>query len=456
MPASGFPPRFLWGAATSAYQVEGSPLADGAGPSNWHRFSHLPGRTLDGDTGDVACDHYRRYRDDVALMRDLGLSAYRFSLSWSRLLPQGTGAVNPAGVEHYSRVIDCLLEHGIEPFVTLYHWDLPAALEDRGGWLNPASVEWFRDYARVAFDAYDGRVRRWATLNEPWVVTDAGYLHGVHAPGHTSPREAALAAHHLLCAHGATVEAYRERGRHDIGIVINLEPKEAASDAAEDVAAAERSDIYMNRQFLDPLFLGRYPEGLAAMFGADWPHRGEPDLSRARAPIDFLGINYYKRGVMRRDDARPVERARHAHPEGRVYTDLGWEVFPEGLTRTLLWVRERYGSVPLYVTENGAAFADPPHVAGGIVDDPLRVDYLRTHLHAARAAIDHGVDLRGYFVWSLLDNFEWAQGYSKRFGIVHVDFESQQRTLKRSGEFYRDVVRSNGAALEGANRPASP
>ncbi len=445
--APQFPPGFLWGAATSAYQVEGSPLADGAGPCNWHRFSHTPGRTVDGDTGDVACDHYRRYPQDIALMRELGLNAYRFSLAWSRLLPNGTGEVNAAGITHYSRMIDQLLEHGIEPFVTLYHWDLPAALEDRGGWAAPESVDWFRDYARVCFRAFDGRVRRWATLNEPWVVTDAGYLHGVHAPGSTSPREAALASANLLRAHGAAVEAYREVGGHEIGLVVNLEPKDAASDAPDDVAAAERSDVYMNRQYLDPVFFGHYPEGFAEMFGNEWPHGGDLDLGAVRAPLDFLGINYYRRGVMTRDDERPVERAGHVPVPESDYTDLDWEIFPAALTRTLTWVKQRYGDIPLYITENGAAFDDPPHVEGESVDDPLRADYLRSHLLAAHEAIERGVDLRGYFVWSLLDNFEWAQGYSKRFGIVHVDFDTQRRTIKDSGRFYASVVRSNGAAL---------
>jgi beta-glucosidase len=251
----------------------------------------------------------------------------------------------------------------------------------------------------------------------------------------------------MLLAHGAAVEAYRSVGRNRIGLVVNLEPKDPASTSAEDVAAAERSDIYMNRHFLDPALLGRYPERLADLYGDAWPHRGMPDLGRVRQPMDFLGINYYKRGVMRRDDARAVERAVHAYPPGRPYTELRWEVHPEALTRTLCWVKDTYGDIPLYVTENGAAFADPPRAEAEVVEDPARVDYLRGHLLAAHEAIRRGVDLRGYFVWSLLDNFEWSQGFSKRFGIVHVDYASQQRTLKRSGLFYRDVVRSNGAAL---------
>jgi beta-glucosidase len=445
-----FPAGFLWGAATSAFQVEGSPLADGAGPSNWLEFTHTPGRIKDGTNADVACDHYQRYPADIERMRELGLNAYRFSIAWSRVLPEGRGRVNRAGLDHYSRMVDHLLRHGIQPLVTLFHWDLPAAIDNPGAWLDPDSPRWFADYARIVFEALDDRVPMWATINEPWVLVDAGYLHGVHAPGRQSPRETALAAHHLLLAHGAAVEAYRAVGRHQIGLVVNLEPKDPASDTDEDVAAAERSHLYMNRHFLDPVFKGRYPDELIALYGDAWPLGATPNLASARQPIDFLGINYYKRGVMARDDARPVERAGHVYPPGRPYTEMNWEVYPECLARTLFWVRDTYGDIPLYVTENGAAFADPPTVIAEVLEDPERVDYLRGHLLAAHEAIQRGVDLRGYFVWSLLDNFEWSQGFSKRLGVIHVDYASQKRTFKRSGLFYRDVVRSNGAALAGA------
>ncbi len=447
MTDTAFPAGFLWGAATSAYQIEGSPLADGAGVSNWHRFSHTPGRVKDGDTGDVACDHYRRFEEDVALMKSLGLQTYRFSLAWSRILPDGTGRPNPKGIAFYSRLLDALHAAGIEPLVTLFHWDLPAALDDRGGWLNPQSPEWFAAYARVCFEAFDARVPRWATLNEPWVVVDAGFMHGVHAPGHASPYEAAIAAHHLLLAHGAAVETYRRVGRHAIGLVVNLEPKDAETDSADDREATRRADVYFNRQYLDPVFFGRYPEELPEMYGAWWPHGAAPDLGRARQPIDFLGINYYPRGVMRRDDRVWVERAARVRQKGAPHTETGWEVHAASFARVLAWVKDRYADVPLWVTENGAAFADPPSAGPDGIDDPLRVEYLRDHLRAAHAAIAQGVDLRGYCVWSLLDNFEWSQGYSKRFGIVHVDFATQRRTPKRSASFYREVVASNGASL---------
>jgi beta-glucosidase len=452
--ANRFPEGFLWGAATSAYQIEGLPLADGAGPSIWHRFAHTPGCTHHGETGDVACDHYRRYPEDVALMRELGLGAYRFSLSWSRILPEGAGAVNARGVEFYSRLIDLLLESGIRPLVTLYHWDLPTALEDRGGWLNPDSVHWFADYARVAFEAFGDRVPMWVTINEPATIVEAGYRRGVHAPGRRSAPEAVRAAHHLLCAHGAAVRAARAAGVRSIGIVLNLEPQDPASDDPADFAAAERMDAYTNRLFLEPLFLGRYPEAVGEIFGGAWPEVSERDLALIRQPLDFLGVNYYTRRVVRHDETAPLLRASAVRVPGRAYTPRGWEIYPEGLVRVLRDVAERYGTIPLYVTENGAALDDPPHAAGRTVDDPLRVGYLRDHLAAAREAIRLGVDLRGYFVWSLLDNFEWNHGYSMRFGLVHVDFETQQRTPKASAHYYREVIRTNGAALP-AGEPAA-
>jgi beta-glucosidase len=442
-----FPRNFLWGAATSAYQVEGSPLADGAGPSNWHRFSHTPGRVHDGETGDIACDHYHRYADDVALLRRLGINAYRFSVSWSRVMPRGRGAVNPAGVDFYDRLVDALLANGIEPMVTLYHWDLPAALDEVGGWLNPEIAKWFAEYAAVVFRKLDGRVKLWTTLNEPWVSTDAGYLHGVHAPGHRSAFEAPIASHRLLLAHAEAVRAYRAEGRHRIGLVVNLEPKYAASNDAADLAAVARADAYMNRQYLDPVFLGRYPEELAEVFGEAWPRWPADDFALIRQPIDFLGVNYYTRNITRFDARAWPLRAAPVVQKRATRTETGWEVFPAGLTRVLTWVKERYGNPPVYVTENGAAFFDPPSLDGDRVADPLRVDYLRKHLTAVHAAIEAGADVRGYFVWSLLDNFEWSAGYSKRFGIVHVDFETQTRTPKDSAAFYSDVIASNGRAL---------
>ena len=445
---SEFPPGFLWGVATSAYQIEGSPLADGASPSIWHRFSHIPGNVQGGDNGDVACDHYRRWREDVALLRELGVQAYRFSLSWGRLVPGGRGRPNPIGRDFYSRLIDALLETGIRPVVTLYHWDLPADLDDLGGWTNRDSMHWFADYAETAFRAFGDRVPMWATFNEPWMTSDAGYRTGGHAPGHRSIAETGLVAHHLLCAHGAAVERYRATSRGAIGLVVNLEPKHPATDDPRDAAAAARADAYMNRQYLDPVFFGAYPVELRECFGADWPSHPERDLALIRQPIDFVGVNYYSRGVTRDDPSDLPMRAPRTTVPGVERTGIGWEIYPDGMREILAWVKSRYGDVPLYVTENGAAYDDGAPT-GDVVEDPRRVAYLRSHIAAVGAAIAEGVDVRGYFAWSLLDNFEWGYGYSQRFGLVRVDFTTQQRTIKRSGLLYRDVARTNGQAIRG-------
>ncbi len=447
--ATTFPPGFLWGAATSAYQIEGRPLAEGAGPSIWHRFSHNPGRVANGDTGDLACDHFTRYAGDLDLMAGLGLGAYRFSIAWGRVIPEGGGAVNPRGLDFYRRLVDGLLERGIQPLVTLYHWDLPAALHDRGGWLNPDSPAWFADYAQVLFRALDDRVPLWVTLNEPWVVTVPGYLSGELAPGHRDLFEAPRVAHHLLLAHAEAVAAYRSLGRHRIGLAVNLEPQYPASSSPEDRAAAARRDAFVNRWFLDPILLGTYPTELPALFGPAWPEGAESDLGRIQTRTDFIGVNYYSRGTVRADpEAWPLGASTLALP-GVPRTSMGWEVYPQGLAETLLRLKDRYGNPPVYITENGAAFDDPPPMEGEI-PDPDRVAYFRAHLRSAREAIEQGVDLRGYFAWSLLDNFEWAHGYAKRFGLVQVDHETLARTPKASARFYRDVVRSNGGCLAGS------
>jgi len=445
----GIPDGFLWGAATSAYQIEGSPLADGAGPSNWHVFAHQPGRIAGGDTGDVACDHYRLWRQDIALMRELGLGAYRFSLSWSRVLPEGTGRVNGPGLDFYDRLVDGLLEAGITPFPTLFHWDLPQALDERGGWAARDCAQWFADYARVVAARLGDRIGHWATLNEPWVVVDGGYVHGVHAPGRRDLAAAAQAAHNLLRGHGLAVRCLRAETRAQVGIVVNLEPKDAASDSEADLEAARRADAYMNRWYLDALRLGSYPEEMPAIFGAAWPRFPAEDFAVIGEPIDFLGLNYYTRSVNRADPAAHPTGAAQVRQPGAIYTETGWEVRPQSLREVLGWLRARYGEMPIHITENGAAFADPPPDASGRVRDPLRIDYLRSHLQAVREAIADGVDVRGYFAWSLLDNFEWACGYAKTFGLVQVDRATQARTIKDSGRFYRDVILSRGGALDG-------
>ena len=447
-----FPEGFLWGAATSAYQIEGSPLADGAGQSNWHRFSHTPGMTTNGDTGDVACDHYVRYLSDIELMKELGLNSYRFSIAWSRVLPNGARRVNEAGIDFYSRLVDALLERGIKPNATLYHWDLPAALDDRGGWLNPDIAHWFADYAALVFDRLGDRVPMWATINEPWVIMDGGYMFGKLAPGHRNFYEAPIVSHNILRAHGQAVQAFRasrDASKSQIGMVVNLEPKYAASQSDEDLAATARADAYMNRQYLDPLFLGTYPEEMVEIFGDAWPDWAESDMKLITEKFDFLGINYYTRSVNRNDDGCLPVRASGVYQPDSIHTETGWEVWPEALTRVLLWVKERYGDIPLYLTENGSAFYDPPAPVDGSIDDPLRVAYMREHLKAVHDAIREGVQLRGYFAWSLLDNFEWSHGYSKRFGIVHVDYSTQDRTIKASGKLYSEVIRTNGRVLSG-------
>ena len=446
---SGFPDDFLWGAATAAYQIEGSPLADGAGTSIWHRFTHDPRLMIaTGDTGDVACDHYNRMESDVELMKSLGLQAYRFSISWSRVLPDGTGRVNEAGLDFYRRLVDRLLEAGIEPLATLYHWDLPAALDDCGGWLNRESAEWFAEYAGVMFRALDGKVKKWATLNEPWVVADGGYMNGVLAPGHRSIFECAIASRNLMRAHGRAVQAYREIGRHDIGLVLNIEPKYAASESDADLAATARADAYMNRQYADPALLGTCPDELRDIYGEAWDDWSTEDLALACQPLDFVGINYYTRSVVRASDTAWPLYAEHVVQEGAQHTETNWEVFPEAMTRTLLWFRERYGDLPIYIMENGAAFSDPATSdADGIPDDD-RCQYLSEHIAAVRDAIAAGVDIRGYMVWSLFDNLEWALGYAKRFGIVHVDYDTLARTPKHSARLYRQIIETNGKDLD--------
>jgi beta-glucosidase len=442
-----FPADFVWGAATSAYQIEGSPLADGAGPSIWQRFAHTPGMMANGDTGDIACDHYRRYKDDVQLMRALGLQSYRFSVAWGRVLPDGIGRVNPKGLDFYSRLADELLENGIEPTATLFHWDLPAALDDRGGWLNRDSAQWFAEYAEVLFKALDGRVKRWYTINEPWVVTDGGYLHGALAPGHRNKYEAPIATHNLMRASGAGIQAYRAVGHHEIGVVFNIEPKYPASNRPEDIAATRRAHAYMNEQFADPALLGTYPPELKEIFGDAWPDFPAEDFQLTKQPVDFVGINYYTRSVVRHDDAAYPTKASPVRQRNKTHTETGWEVYEKGLGDTLKWFKDRYGDIPLYVTENGAAFYDPPVAESDVVEDPLRTAYLRTHLRALHECIESGVNLKGYYAWSLLDNLEWSLGFSKRFGLYHVNFETQERTPKASAKFYAQVIESQGAVL---------
>ncbi|MEV4620106.1 GH1 family beta-glucosidase [Asanoa sp. NPDC049573] len=452
-----FPPDFLWGAATAAYQVEGAATEDGRTPSIWDTFSHTPGRTVNGDTGDVACDHYHRFRDDVKLMADLGLRSYRFSLAWPRIQPRGTGPASQRGLDFYRGLVDELLDHGIEPWVTLYHWDLPQELEDAGGWPARDTARRFADYAALAHEALGDRVRFWTTFNEPWCSAFLGYGSGAHAPGRCDPGEAVRAAHHLMLGHGLATQAIGSAG-----ITLNLYAISPASESsAADLDAARRIDGLANRIFLDPLLRGAYPADVVADLAGvtDMSHVRDGDLSVISTPLSVLGVNYYSRHVV----AGPVEGA---EPEpywrkqtcwpgsedvrfvtrGLPVTEMNWEIDAPGLVETLTRLHVEYPAVPLYVTENGAAFAD--EIVDGEVPDPERVAYFDAHLRACHEAITAGVPLRGYFAWSLMDNFEWAWGYTKRFGMIHVDYATQFRTPKTSARWYADVIRRNGLAAE--------
>lgn len=452
-PAALFPDDFVWGAATAAFQVEGSTTADGRGTSIWDTFCARPGAVAGGDTGEPAADHYRRMSDDVRLMSRLGLRAYRFSIAWPRVRPAG-GAVNEAGLDFYERLVDELLEHGIAPWPTLYHWDLPQELEDRGGWANRDTAHRFADYVDSVLRRFGDRVSNWTTLNEPWCAAFLGYAAGVHAPGRTDPRAAVAAGHHLLLAHGQGRAAIREHvPGAGVGITLNLFPVHPNDpENAADVEAARRVDGLQNRFFLEPLLRGSYPRDLLSdlePFGLDEVVE-DGDVERISVGTDLLGVNYYHdHNVSGRPDAgsgppTPWVGAEHVSFPGRGLprTDMGWEVVPEGLTELLVELHRRYPGLPLYVTENGAAYPDVVTDSG--VDDVERTEFLEAHVGAMHRALERGVDLRGYFYWSLLDNFEWAEGYAKRFGIVHVDYDTQRRTPKRSAYRYARVISDNG------------
>lgn len=447
-----FPPGFLWGAATSAYQIEGAVGEDGRGPSIWDVFSHAPGNVAGGDTGDVATDHYHRAHSHVALMADLGLRIYRFSVSWPRVQPDGAGAINRRGLDFYSRLVDALTERGITPMLTLYHWDLPAALQERGGWINRDTAGRFADYAATVHRALGDRVRLWITINEPWCVAFLGYSAGLHAPGVTDPAAALAAAHHLLLGHGLAVQAMRAEHtlvKPQLSIALNLAPVRRAPESPEP-GPARRVDGLRNRLFLEPILLGRYPPDVVedTRLISDWGFVGGDDLTIAATPVDWLGVNYYTPVVVAgvtdpadEPSAYPgCEDVVLGCPEGPV-TTMGWPIDPAGLYELLVDLHQRYPGVPLVVTESGAAFDDV--VTDGRVRDAQRIRFLDQHLRAAHAAIRRGVDLRGYVVWSLLDNFEWTAGYQPRFGLVYVDRHSQQLIPKDSAYWYRDVMRHN-------------
>jgi beta-glucosidase len=433
-------PDFAWGVATAAYQIEGAVAADGRKPSIWDTFCRVPGAIDHADTGDVACDHYRRWPEDVAIMRRLGVDAYRFSVAWPRVMPDGVGAVNRAGLGFYDRLVDALLDAGISPLVTLYHWDLPQGLQDRGGWPERATAEALADYAGVVAGCLGDRVTDWNTVNEPLCVAWIGHLEGRMAPGERDLPRAVAASHHVLLGHGLAMQAIRAAAARpaSVGIVFNLSPCEPASDRPADVAAAVRADGHTNRWWLDPVFGRGYPADMIDTYGVEPPVR-PGDLAAIGAPIDFLGINYYFRQVVTDDPSGPAPFARQVEVPGALETHMGWEVHPYGLEETLVSVNETYQPTRILVTESGSAWADEV-TATGVVDDKSRTEYLEHHIAACTSAAAKGVPIGGYFVWSLLDNFEWAYGYDKRFGLVHVDYETQQRTIKQSGHRYADII----------------
>jgi beta-glucosidase len=441
---NGYPDGFRFGAATAAYQVEGAARADGRGESIWDRFAHTPGRVARDETGDVACDHYHRWRYDVDLMASLGLEAYRFSIAWPRVLPDGEGTVNRAGLRFYRRLAEGLRERGIEPIATLYHWDLPQALQQRGGWAERDTAQRFADYAGLVAGELGDVVSEWITINEPWVVAFQGHAHGTKAPGIRHWPTALRVSHHALLAHGLAVQALRAANAdHRAGITLNLAPVLSSDRAPGDKLAAIRMDGHLNRWFLDPLFRGEYPPDMLDLYerrcGAfDWIE--DRDMAVVAEATDFLGVNYYAPMRVRADAWRDPIGVRQA-PPGPPTTAMGWEVAPAGLREVLLRVRGEYGDVPIAITENGASYEDPP-AANGRVNDPSRTAYIESHLAALREAIAEGVRVERYMVWSLFDNFEWEWGYDKRFGIVHVDFETQRRTPKQSGLWYRDHIAS--------------
>ncbi len=444
-----FPKGFIWGTATASYQIEGAVNEDGRGKTIWDRFSHTPGKIENGDTGDIACDHYHRYREDTAMMKELGLNAYRFSIAWSRILPEGKGQVNQKGIDFYNSLIDELLEKGINPAVTLYHWDLPQKLQDYGGWGNRNTIDYFTDYSELAIKTFGDRVKLWITHNEPIVASFYAHADGAHAPGLKDHALAVQVSHHLLLSHAKVVQVFRELNQNDskIGITLNLTPIYSASQSVEDQNIARLVDGEKNRWFLDPVFKGSYPNEIMRIyqekFNAPVIKPGDMELLSG-AKIDFLGINYYMRAIVEyAKDGSPLPY-RYIAAEGSNYTDMGWEVYPEGLYQILTRVSRDYGNPHIYITENGAAYYDDDKIVNGIVQDDERLEYLNQHFTAAHRAISDGVKLDGYFIWSLMDNFEWAHGFSKRFGLIRVDYDTQVRSWKKSAYWYQDVIRNNG------------
>lgn len=437
--ARKFPATFLWGAATASYQIEGAAFEDGRGSSIWDDFAATPGKTFRGEHGQVAADHYHRVDADTDMMVELGLRAYRFSIAWPRIIPQGRGSVNSAGLDFYDRLVDTLLQKGIAPFATLYHWDLPSPLQQQGGWVNRETALAFADYTEQVVRRLGDRVAGWITLNEPWCSAYLGYGIGVHAPGIQDRQAAVDAAHHLLLAHGLAVPRIRAHisSEAQVGITLLLSPVYAADERPETLRDVKLANDFSNGWFLDPLTRGSYPAQLFANLGVAEPPIQEHDLELISAPLDFVGVNNYSRTLVRGSEKQPLaDQCASVSPVPEAcYTEMGWEIYPQGLRDLLIYVHEQYALPNLYITENGAAFRDTWD-GSSLVSDPRRVAFLRSYIAGLAEAIEQGVPLRGYFVWSLMDNFEWAEGYSKRFGIVYVDYPTQRRIVKESGSWY--------------------
>lgn len=441
-----FPEGFLWGAATSSYQIEGAYAEDGKGESIWDRFSKTPGKVYQGHNGDVACDHYHRFRGDVKMMADLGLKSYRFSIAWPRIFPQGKGDKNEKGIDFYNKLVDSLLANNIQPFITLYHWDLPQTLQQKGGWANRDTAYYFRDYAGEMASRLGDRVSHWITHNEPAVTTFQAHYDGIHAPGIKDLKTALQVAHHLLLSHGLAVPVIRANiDDGEVGISLNLYPSYPASDSIDDIQAAKRNFDYYCGWFLEPIFNAHYPEEIEAIYQQNGllPAVQPEDLKIAAVQTDFLGLNYYTRNLVRHSASNNIWGFKTTKPEKAEYTGMGWEVFPEGLFELLKQLTENYQPPKIYITENGATFQDKIS-KDGKVHDPRRIDYLHHHFVWAHRAIQAGVPLAGYFVWSLMDDFEWAEGYSKRFGMVYVHYDTQERIYKDSAEWYQAVIEQNG------------
>ncbi len=439
-----FPAGFLWGVGGSAYQIEGAVHEDGRGMSIWDTFSHTPGKTYQGHTGDVASDHYHRWAEDVAIMAKLGIRAYRFSIAWPRILPSGRGQVNSRGLDFYDRLVDALLDHGITPVPTLHHWDLPQALQDEGGWARREIVHDFAEYARIVGERLTDRATMWLTHNEPFVLTVLGHFTGEHAPGITDPSTAFKVGHHVLISHGLAVQALRAAARQplSIGIPLDYSPTYPASDSDEDREAARRFDSLRNRMFIEPLLIGQYPSDMLALLGPFLPKVEDGDMALIGTPLDFIGLNYYSRSVIRHDPSVPIIAALQVQPPGNEYSMM-WEIYPPGIYEMITRVWNDYKPKVLYITENGICVPDDVD-ADGQVRDYRRIRYLRDHLVQVHRAIQEGIPIQGYLVWSLLDNFEWALGYRMRFGLVYVDFETQKRTIKESARWYSQVIHDNG------------